>query len=178
MLETEFWRLIAESRAALREAHVDIQEQSEVLKSKLISLGPQPIIEFKVVFENKFVNANSWELCAVQFLAFGIFTDTSFNAFRAWLIAQGEEVYVRGVKDPSTLADLLKEEDSLSLLDSAEYFLYCADLAYEELIGRDIWDDVPEDLQKDTMESDQTFDETNICQVYPHLCKLFGYTPS
>ena len=178
MLETEFWRLIDESRESVKNSPFDIQKQSEVLKSKLISLGPQLIIEFKVVFENKFVAANSWELCAVQFLAFGIFTDSSFNAFRAWLIAQGDEIYAQGIKDPSSLADVLKGEDSLSLLDSAEYFLYCADLAYEVVLGKDIWDDVPEDLPKDNMESEQPFDDTNICHVYPHLCKLFGYTPS
>lgn len=63
-----------------------------------------------------------------------------------------------------------------TVCDGGEYFLYCADTAYERISGEGIWDAIPEDVGKDSDMSGKPFDENNICQVYPEFCDRFGYS--
>lgn len=180
MLEAEFWSLISESKGSL-DSCTQTEEHAAALKDRLIALGPELILEFKIVFESMLSLADSEELSAVQFLAHDYTSDDSFLAFSAWVIAQGAEVFHKAVEEPISLAETLLKMKELGQLDGAaqggEYFLYAADTAYDELVGADIWEDLPEEIGKDSAVKDGRvfFTEEDICDKFPLLCQRFGY---
>lgn len=176
MLELEFWQLIQESKDACGPNQT--QKQSEFLEAKLTRLGKQAIIDFKIIFETKLAYADTWELAAVQFLSLDYLSDSGFDAFRAWVISQGENTYNAALQEPASLADILlainKEDRDDAVVAEGECFLYCADTTYENLFHGDLWDEIPENVGKSEPNGEQPFDEQNICHVYPHLCAKFG----
>lgn len=63
-------------------------------------------------------------------------SDDGFIDFRAWLVGQGREVYLAALKDPDSLANAPSYQD-FRFGDLP----YMGDHAYEELTGRDTFQD-------------------------------------
>ena len=71
-------------------------------------------------------------------------SDDGFIDFRAWLIAQGKEVYMNALRDPDTLADIEPYGDCCF-----ECLSYVGDYAYEQLTGRSAYDEMePDRIEK------------------------------
>src|SRR5581483_10323985 len=64
------------------------------------------------------------------------FSDDSFDYFKAWLIAQGEDIFHKVVKDPTQLQNFLRGNCQLEELNYVPYNVY------EAKLGRD-WLDIP-----------------------------------
>ena len=62
-------------------------------------------------------------------------SDDGFIDFRAWLIAQGREVYFAALADPDSLADVVPYGDCCF-----EQLSYVGDYAYEQLTGKSAYD--------------------------------------
>ena len=62
-------------------------------------------------------------------------SDDGFIDFRAWLIAQGREVYFAALADPDSLADVVPYGDC-----RFEQLSYVGDYAYEQLTGKSAYD--------------------------------------
>ena len=62
-------------------------------------------------------------------------SDDGFIDFRAWLIAQGREVYFAALADPDSLADVVPYGDCCF-----EQLSYVGDYVYEQLTGKSAYD--------------------------------------
>lgn len=81
MSDPEFWSLVEESREAVQNSCIRTQEQSEFLQKILMRLDTKKILKFKISFEKMLLAANSWQLCAIHFLALNYPGDTAFSTF-------------------------------------------------------------------------------------------------
>lgn len=128
MNEDRFWALIAE--------HIEVDEAFEFdvsgLEEALATLSPEEIIAFDERFDALYCASYSWALWGAAYLIGGGCSDDGFDYFRAWLIAQGREVYTRAVADPDSLADHSAEGVE------CEDMLYVAGHAYEAATGSEM----------------------------------------
>lgn len=173
MLEDQFWELVESTRLAPNET----EQQAQMLQVVLMELGREKIIEFKIEFEKVLKRADTDELCAIYFLSYGYASDDGFAAFRSWLVAQGRKIFSDAVLDPKSVAPTLLTMKNLGIHadGGGEYFLYCADSAYEELFHEDIWDEIPEEINIEIMAHE--FDQEKLLNLYPALCEIFNFAP-
>lgn len=122
MNEGEFWKLIELSRRA----HIgNASHQVDWLQVELEKRPGQEILDFDRLLREQMAVAFTWELWAAAYIINGGCSDDGFDYFRAWLIAQGFEVFHNALKDPETLANVAETDASL------EELMYVAAKAYE-----------------------------------------------
>ena len=110
---------------------------SEWLMEQLVSMGPEQAKRF-----DDFAHAYSslsdqyglWTAASV--MERNGCSDDGFIDFRAWLVGQGREVYLSALKNPDSLANAPSYQDF-----RFEVLPYMGDHAYEELTGRDTFQD-------------------------------------
>lgn len=107
-------------------------------------------------------------------------SDDGFIDFRAWLIAQGKEVYMNALRDPDTLADIEPYGDCCF-----ECLSYVGDYAYEQLTGRSAYDEMePDRIEKmrDELKKDIVYKDgiqyprepKDLPRFLPRLCEKYG----
>lgn len=148
-----FWQLIEASKSA---GGGDPDTQVAALQEKLQSVPESEIVEFDRLLHGQLDRSYRRDLWAAAYIINGGCSDDGFDYFRAWLIAQGREVFEQALQDPETLVEVAEPEAELEL------FMYAAIKAYEvkakkkfpysrrgprELSG-DEWEETPECLQK------------------------------
>lgn len=101
METAEFWSIIQKSNEKAKTK----EDQYSVLVEELSSCGTADIETFFGLCLKFMDNAFSWDLWGAADIVTGHCVDKEFVYFRCWLIAQGEEVYHRVLKDPDSLAD-------------------------------------------------------------------------
>ncbi|WFB11830.1 DUF4240 domain-containing protein [Streptomyces sp. LX-29] len=136
MDETEFWELIDGTR---EDAEGDPEDQSDLLVERLTGLDPDSVLDFARHFEARFNRAYRWDLWGAAAVLLDGASDDAFDAFRAWLIGQGREVFEGALHDPDDLAELLEDFDEERDGD-CEDLGYAADEAYERLTGLELPD--------------------------------------
>lgn len=103
MNESEFWNLIQTSK---RESHGDNARQLMLLEQALERSSAQEIYNFCRLLREQMDRSYSWDLWAAAYIINGGCSDDGFDYFRAWLIAQGREIFENAIKDPETLVDV------------------------------------------------------------------------
>lgn len=107
-------------------------------------------------------------------------SDDGFIDFRAWLIAQGKEVYLNALRDPDTLAEVEPYGDCCF-----ECMSYVGDYAYEQLTGRSAYDEMePDRIEKmrDELKKDIVYKDgiqyprepKDLPRFLPRLCEKYG----
>ena len=107
-------------------------------------------------------------------------SDDGFIDFRAWLIAQGKEVYMDALREPDTLADAEPYGDCCF-----ECLSYVGDYAYEQLTGRSAYDEMDlgkmenlrDELKKDIVYKDgiqYPREPKDLPKFLPRLCEKYG----
>lgn len=135
MNKDTFWSLIQEAKTACGQ---DMDAMEDYLRSALVAMGPAAAQNFHNIlhaYEDLAYRYGLWDAASV-IKEYGC-SDDGFTDFRAWLIAQGKEVYLSALKDPDTLADVEIYGDC-----SFECMSYVGDCAYEQLTGRSAYDDM------------------------------------
>ena len=122
MNESEFWKLIESSR---RVQIGNASHQLDWLQAELEKRPTQDILDFDRLLREQMALAYTWDLWAAAYIINGGCSDDGFDYFRAWLIAQGYEVFHNALQDPETLADVAESDASL------EDLMYVAGKAYE-----------------------------------------------
>lgn len=104
MTKDGFWDLIAEAKKRYGQ---DQDGSFQWLKDQLTILGPQQAQDFHDILHGYQQLANQYGLwsAAILMCEHGC-TDDGFIDFRAWLIAQGREVYLAALADPDSLAEV------------------------------------------------------------------------
>lgn len=123
-----FWTLIDQAKEHLGGS-------SEWLLEQLVSMGPEQAKKYDTIARVYMDAAYQYGLwTAASVMERNGCSDDGFIDFRAWLVGQGREVYLAALKDPDSLANAPSYQDF-----RFETLPYMGDHAYEELTGRDIF---------------------------------------
>ena len=128
-----FWDLIHEAKNACGQ---DMDAMLAYLKDRLVSMGhaqAQNFHDIIHVYEDLADKFGLWDAAGIM-KEYGC-SDDGFIDFRAWLIAQGREVYFAALADPDSLADVVPYGDC-----RFEQLSYVGDYAYEQLTGKSAYD--------------------------------------
>ena len=128
-----FWNLIHEAKNACGQ---DMDAMLTYLKDRLVSMGPaqaQNFLDIIHAYEDLADKYGLWDAAGIM-KEYGC-SDDGFIDFRAWLIAQGREVYFAALADPDSLADVVPYGDC-----RFEQLSYVGDYAYEQLTGKSAYD--------------------------------------
>lgn len=131
--QDSFWDLIHEAQNACGQ---DMDAMLAYLKDRLVSMGPTQAQNFHDIihaYEDLADKFGLWDAAGIM-KEYGC-SDDGFIDFRAWLIAQGREVYFAALADPDSLADVVPYGDC-----RFEQLSYVGDYAYEQLTGKSAYD--------------------------------------
>ena len=131
--QDSFWDLIHEAKNACGQ---DMDAMLAYLKDRLVSMGPTQAQNFHEIihaYEDLADKFGLWDAAGIM-KEYGC-SDDGFIDFRAWLIAQGREVYFAALADPDSLADVVPYGDCCF-----EQLSYVGDYAYEQLTGKSAYD--------------------------------------
>ncbi len=104
MSQDRFWAIVEKTWLAPR-IPGSIKERNRRYQAALAQLTPQEILEFQRALTERMMEAKRWDLWAAATLINDSCTASSFRDFRAWLIAQGRNVFEAALRDPESLAD-------------------------------------------------------------------------
>lgn len=172
-----FWALIREAKTACGK---DMDAMAEHLRNTLVSMGPAAAKSFHNIlhiYEALAYKYGLWDAASIM-KEHGC-SDDGFIDFRAWLIAQGKDVYLNALKNPDTLAGVQPYGDCCF-----ESMSYVGDHAYEQLTGRSAYDEmdnVPPTLREE-LEKEITYKDgiefprepKDLPQFLPLLCEKYG----
>ena len=142
-----FWDLIHEAKIACGQ---DMDAMMDFLKDRLVSMGPEQAQNFHDIlhaYEDLADKFGLWDAAGVM-KEYGC-SDDGFIDFRAWLIAQGRDVYLSALADPDSLAEVIPYGDCCF-----ETLSYVGDYAYEQLTDKSAYD-----------QTDQTRYETLLAEL-------------
>jgi len=176
MSKDAFWDLIAEAK---KNRGRDMGASADWLYGRLIELGPRQAQDFHDIMHGYRDLAQQYGLwCAASILCGGC-SDDGFTDFRAWLIAQGKEVYLAALKDPDSLADVEPYGGC-----QFEELNYVGSQALEALTGQDAYENMDSasyekliaELEKDIVYGEglgypYAWDE--MADRFPHLCAKY-----
>ena len=145
-----FWQMIEDAREKVG----GWQGMCTPLIEALEKLDEPDIIRFKQIFNEYWDLAYKENIWAVAALINDGCTGDGFMDFRAWLIAQGKEVYLNALADPDSLADVEavrvyahEVKESTYAIPSNKYYnaadfealAYAANDAYKSKTGGDMY---------------------------------------
>jgi Protein of unknown function (DUF4240) len=166
MDEATFWQLSADTRTA---AGDDTGRQSELLEERLSQLPPQQIVDFARMRHRLDEQAYTWDLWGAAYVIEDGCSDDCFRDFRAYLISLGRGPFEAALRDPDSLAPVVKdaEEGDWENADNV------APDAYESAADEDIPVD-DSDLSGDPRgEPWDDEDQEALVQRYPSLAARF-----
>jgi len=103
----EFWAIVESARAGVGDTVSDADLVAEHAVERLAALPPGKIVEYQQVYEELDRESYRWDLWAAGYVINGGCSDDGFDYFRAWLVAQGRQVWERALADPDSLADVV-----------------------------------------------------------------------
>src|SRR5262249_35439876 len=150
--------------------------QLENLRHRLMKLSEDELHGFDRVFWELMDESYRADLWGAAYIIKGGCSDDGFDYFRAWLIMQGQQIYIQALKNPDSLAPRARRGQESGDEFEFEDVLSIANAVYEARTGRsdfhqnqpareaslagdlDAWADV-----------DSTAENTR--RLYPRLCK-------
>ncbi len=177
MSKSDLWELIA---GAKKECGQNMDASSQWLAGQLIARGPQQTQDFHDIL-NGYLNLSYqyglWT--AASLMCENGCSDDGFIDFRAWLIAQGEEVYMAALADPDSLADVEAYGGC-----QFEELLYTGNETMKHLTGKDAYENTDPDaykaltaaLKKDIVYGEGVnypYEWDEIEAYFPRLCEKY-----
>lgn len=140
-----FWQLIEETK---NQCGQDMDASISWIKKELLSMPPEQSLQFHTIMYEYRDAADKYGLWTVATLIkeYGC-SDDGFMDFRAWLIAQGKDIYMAALENPDSLAKVEKYGDC-----EFESLNYVGDEAYRELTGRSVYEDCTPEMEERVLE--------------------------
>lgn len=129
----DFWNLIDDWRSYGEPGHPEYLSYAEASLSKLT---PKNLVHFKEIQEAYMAHAYTPGLWEAATAMKGGCSDSSFDYFLAWLIAQGKDTYLGALHNPDSLSQLDLDyfsEYSIPSFCEFEEFLYLPASAYASM---------------------------------------------
>ena len=177
MSKSDFWELIA---GAKKECGQNMDASSQWLTKQLIACGPQQTQDFTNIMDGYLYLSYQYGLwTAASLMCENGCSDDSFIDFRAWLIAQGEEIYLAALADPDSLADVEAYGGC-----QFEELPYTGNETMKYLTGKDIYENTDPDAYKALvaeLKKDITYGEgvdypyewDEVEEYLPRLCEKY-----
>lgn len=136
-----FWQLIEEVK---KQCGQDMNASISWIKKELLGMPPEQSLQFHAIMHGYRDAADKYGLwtAATLIKEYGC-SDDGFIDFRAWLIAQGKDVYMAALENPDSLAGIEKYGDC-----AFESLSYVGDEIYEELTGRSAYRDCTLEMEE------------------------------
>ena len=145
MSKDAFWALIQEAKTACGQ---DLNAMEDYLREQLVSMGPAAAKKFHDILQTYEDLADQYGLWdAVSVIKEYGCSDDGFMDFRAWLIAQGKDIYMAALENPDSLTRVEQYGDC-----EFELLNYVGDYAYQELTGRSAYVDCTPEMEKRVLE--------------------------
>lgn len=167
-------------------------ETSEWLVEQLASRSASEIADYEIHFQTALEQSYTSSLWAAAYIILGGCSDDSFDYFRGWLIACGQEVFESAVQNPDNLANLIpsyyEEEEIIpefeELLNTGlEAFTLkeTGDIEWDDkvwdkfssLLDEKGYEPFEQELEFDWEEDD----EDGLAERFPKLWERFGENP-
>ena len=160
-----FWKIMLDTN---RESGGEPSVQQELIENELYKLSSEDIIKFDDIFGELFIDAYDWKLWAAAYIINGGCSEDCFIDFRGWLIAQGEEVYIKALSDPDSLSELDKLNEDIEW----EGFDYLADTVYEEKTGEEM--PMTSGSNHPSEPKGEKWDESEVDTLLPKLSRKYS----
>src|SRR6266700_826061 len=102
MNEDDFWSLLEASKLI---GQGDLSQQVELLQQKLEERSEREILDFDRLLDEQMSKSYTRDLWAAAYIINGGCSDDGFDYFRAWLVAQGREIFHQALNNPETLTE-------------------------------------------------------------------------
>lgn len=173
MQSDQFWLLIEAGAKDCRRSQETFLAQ---LRHELSKLDPEGLRGFKSRLEELIDAAYTWDLWGAAYIMNGGCSDDMFEYWRAWLVAQGREIYNAALANPDSLAKAkfaFGEQDEFE----CEELLYLPLDVYEEKTGEEMEREVGSTRAgSDAEPAGDRWDEDadDLEQRFPKLAAKFG----
>lgn len=176
MDDATFWQMIEQAKS---DSDGDGEQQVELLTERLAILSIDEILQYERLLIQHRIQAYTWDLWGAAYILNGGCSDDGFTDFRAWLIAQGKEVYEKALANPDWLAEYVPVietqwgKDSDTMLETMSYVpVY----AYRRKTGHEDLPDTP-GIRFPADPSGETWTDDDLPQRFPALWAKFGDEP-
>jgi hypothetical protein len=162
----EFWQIIEK---AGMEGRGDCGRTAAEVVRTLSRLDAEEIRSFRERLDDLLDESYRWDLWGAADLINWGSGDDGFYYFRAWLIAQGRQVFENALCDPDSLAEhpAMAGRHELAALECQD-FLYAAHDAYKAVTGQEL--PLPPRPARTIIGERWTFDDVHAMQErYPRL---------
>jgi hypothetical protein len=122
-----FWQIVEDARGSADPVSGSDAVADGVV-GRLVTLPPDEIVEFDVVFQQVRSHAFRWDVWAAASVVNAGCTDDRFLDFLGWLAAQGRKVWDSALADPDSLADILDRPDRPGA--GSLTFTFCEPMAF------------------------------------------------
>jgi Protein of unknown function (DUF4240) len=158
-----FWRFIARARS---DAGDDAAEIAGRVMELLVQESIDTIVDFDRALYRVLARAHTRGLWAAYAIINYGASDSGFEHFKAWLVAQGESVFDTALEDPDSLVTTMDVDGTAE----CEEMLYVAQYAYERRTGREI----PIPQRRYALNDVALFSEDQLPGVCPRLWAKFS----
>ncbi len=162
MDETLFWQIIEDAR----DNATTIADQVAGVTTDLQALRAREIKRFQKMLLDRLDDALNWDIWALAFIAQGGCSDDSFEAFRAWLILQGRDVFERALSNVESVLDHVPAGPATA----AEGLLTAAEIAHEMRAGKTL----KIALRSLPAVTGESWEEGDLALRYPKLTLFYG----
>jgi hypothetical protein len=163
----KFWKMIETAREA---ANGNIETQLELLVGSLSKESDEDIIRFDQILRDMIARAYRANLRdACDFINCWC-SDEEFSDFRAWLVAQGEDIFERAIENPDSLVDTVDVKDRRFVM--YESFTYVGSHAYERKNDKELPNASPQFAEHIGEYHER--DEEELSQLFPALNAKLG----
>jgi hypothetical protein len=164
-----FWEIIDDSR---KKAKGSQGAQFDALEEQLRTLPAEEVASFDEHFSACLARADCNDVYAAAAIIDGFWvSDDAFTYFLEWLISQGGEVFENALRDPETLADVVKKGEVCAF----EGFGYVAARVWEEKTGQSA-ERMPGQVAPDAKapEGPAWTDDDDLKRRFPRLWEKFS----
>ena len=181
-----FWQMIDAARGQAD----GWEEMFDPLVGSLEKLGEEEIFLWQRIFDEYLQLSYKNKLWAAAYVINGGCSDDGFDYFRAWLIAQGKDVFMKSLCDPESLADasIVEEDDAeFEEIIGAAPDAYLRKLGIEDLDYDRFYNELDKRPLTDTQmaeiaaeikyasDIDNSWKEDGLEELLPRLCEAFGW---
>jgi hypothetical protein len=125
----EFWQHIRATR------RTDAEEHGDRLTARLAKLPVNEILSFGRWWHLMLAKSYTRKLWGAAYLINGGCSDDGFHYFRTWLILQGQKAFEAAVKEPDSLAVVLKGDGDVEAECYPASDAYCAITDSEDYVA-------------------------------------------